>query len=200
MEWKAQQMIQMLGSSCNIKGEKAGLGEHLKPLQVIYWLAHRLCRQIQRVTSANPTATQDETAFALLDRWGLPVVPWTCHALEASLCHGPDHGIAMKLGVINVGEADFDPLVHFDFRQCTVEFETITTNLGMWNWLPEDWGSARSMLLDIPINHAFWKLNPSMGYKFWVDTGTISNVTPEPPVANFDMPFLPSSLCVSNGA
>ncbi|KAH7185176.1 uncharacterized protein B0J16DRAFT_398908 [Fusarium flagelliforme] len=106
----------------------------------------------------------------------------------------------MKLGVINVGEADFNPLVHFDFSQCTVEFESITTNSGMWNWLPEDWDGARSMLLDIPINHALWKLNPAMGDKLWVGTGTISNVTPEPPIADFNVPFLPSSLWVSNGA
>ncbi|KAJ4253342.1 hypothetical protein NW762_010497 [Fusarium torreyae] len=118
---------------CNRPGEDAGHGENLEPLHLIYWMAERLCGQIAAIKSQLLNVSKEEVAFSILDRWGMPIVPWTKHTFKASLCHGPDHGIAMKLGVEAIAIKDFDPLIHINMARCTVDLDSITTNIGMWN-------------------------------------------------------------------
>ena len=83
----------------NKHAEKAGYGElGMNPLKFIYWWERRLCRKIRYVKSQRPTATREEIAYHMLDRWGLLVLPWYPDIVRASLCKLQDHGIAIRVG------------------------------------------------------------------------------------------------------
>ncbi|KAH7127454.1 hypothetical protein EDB81DRAFT_764631 [Dactylonectria macrodidyma] len=78
--------------------EAKKLGDEKDECGLIYWVAHHFSSQIQTIKKGMPTARREEIRFRILDRWGLPIAPWVQNVLCASLCKGPDHGIAMKFG------------------------------------------------------------------------------------------------------
>ncbi|KAK4044446.1 hypothetical protein C8A01DRAFT_31500 [Parachaetomium inaequale] len=100
-------------------------------LRMIYWMAHRVCATIQRVKHDRPAASQEEVAFHILDRWGLPIVPWTCNIFNASFCKDQDHGIAMLFGLSQPDGEEFDPVQHFDLARCTIRMDSQATNMLM---------------------------------------------------------------------
>jgi uncharacterized Zn-finger protein len=166
----AQTMLRRLRKQCNKHAEEAGFGEQeMDPLRLIYWWCHHLCKKIQRVKSERPSGTPEEIAFYLLDRWGLPVVPWTTNVLKASLCRKQDHGIAMRFGLCLPGNGeDFDPVEHWDDFLCTVTIDSQATNMAMRDFPVASWDSIRDALSRVPCSHPFWRMDADLGLRCWV--------------------------------
>jgi hypothetical protein len=83
--------LKRLRSHCNRNGEKEGLGEkEMTPLLVVYWIAHWICQKIKEIKDTKKARTVEEIAPLLLDRWGLPMVPWARHIWAASFCKKQD--------------------------------------------------------------------------------------------------------------
>jgi hypothetical protein len=128
----AHTRLHRLRTHCNKHAEEAGCGEPgMDALRVVYWMAHQMCNTIRRVKGERPAATQEEVAFNILDRWGLPVVPWDINMLSASFAKDQDHGIAMHFGLVQPDDEEFDPVKHFDLSRCTIRMDTRATNMAM---------------------------------------------------------------------
>ncbi|KAM0483113.1 hypothetical protein ACHAPX_002558 [Trichoderma viride] len=131
---------------------------------MVYWLAAYLSAQIVKYKGSNPTAGETEILWnSMLDRWGLPMVPWVRHVLRMSLCKGPDHGIAMLLGFLLTNGEKFDPLRHIDISLRTVELDSGFTNMSMLNYAVADWEWVRSTIQQVPFRHFFWKVDDKLG-------------------------------------
>ncbi|KAL7933459.1 hypothetical protein V8C35DRAFT_327767 [Trichoderma chlorosporum] len=105
----------------------------------------------------------EQALFDNLDRWGFPMVPWVRHAFKASLCKDPDHGIAMKLGLLDTNVEEFDTLRHIDLSKRTVEMDAWFTNNAMSNYAVEDWDSTLTLQSRGPLQHSFWKIHQKLG-------------------------------------
>lgn len=93
----ASERLTRMRTQCNKLAEEAGCGEKVvTDVYLTCWMAHWICQKIQTVKKQRPDASQDEIAFRLGDRWGLPVVPWMHHIWCASLCKLQDlsHSLA----------------------------------------------------------------------------------------------------------
>ncbi|KAH0496380.1 hypothetical protein TgHK011_003743 [Trichoderma gracile] len=107
-----------------------------------------------------------------------------------SLAKGPDHGIAMMLGLQVSGLEEFDPLKHIDVSQRTVEIDSWLTNSAMANFNTADWDPIRTLLSRVPLHHSFWRVGERLGNSIW--TGSqLPSLSPVPPSSAFAMPLLP---------
>ncbi|KAM0549398.1 hypothetical protein ACHAO7_006290, partial [Fusarium culmorum] len=160
-----QEMLRTMRTWCNKHAEKAGYGEaHVDEVRLIYWMGHWVCDQINTLKAQ--LSDREEIAFSLMvDRWGLPIVPWVSHILRVSLCKKQDHGIAMVFGIEDA--PDFDPIQHIDLSRTTVTIDTSLTNMAMRNYDDGSWDSLRSTLMQVPLHHPFWKVNLSLGNEVW---------------------------------
>ncbi|KAH6623225.1 hypothetical protein F5144DRAFT_615065 [Chaetomium tenue] len=149
-----------LARSCSLF---AGGEAKMDTLRLIVWWGHHLCRKIQRLKQEQPQASLEKIAFNILDRWGLPVIPWSGNPLSASLCKLQDHGIAMKFGLVWPDNEDFDPINHFDWTQCTVTIDVKTTSLAMLNYEPKTWDGIRQLVSAVPLSHPLWEIDPTLG-------------------------------------
>lgn len=190
-------MLRRMRIGCNKHAEAAGYGEEqMDPLRLIYWWAHHLCMNVQAVKIQRPTASLEEvTFFCTLDRWGLPVVPWTRNPLKASLCKKQDHGIAMRFGLAWPEGEDFDPLEHFDFTQCTVTIDAYATNTAMRNYPVSSWDGIRDEISAVPLRHPFWRADSDLGLRPW--RGPELPFAPQAPTPAFDIPLVPISHWVN---
>ncbi|KAM0282169.1 hypothetical protein ACHAPQ_011144 [Fusarium lateritium] len=177
-----RQMLHTMRTACNRYAEKAGHGEaHVEEVRLIYWIGAWVCDQINSLKAQ--MSNKEEIAFSLmLDRWGLPIVPWVSHILRVSLCKKQDHGIAMVFGIADV--PDFDPVQHIDLDLATVTLDTGYTNMAMSNYDTGSWDSLRSILAQIPLHHPFWKVNLSLGDEVWAG-GWDRSVEPQAPTPEF---------------
>ncbi|KAJ6441612.1 tim barrel metal-dependent protein [Purpureocillium lavendulum] len=151
----AKYMIEKKTKRCNLPAENAGLGEKETTYMVICWLCAFFSKKIamlrDTILATRPDADcQDpairlEIAISNLDRWGLPVVPFMHHALAASLCKEPDHGIAMFYGFTSQSAESFNPLADIDLDQCTVTIDAAITNATMLDYPPSSWDSIRNL-------------------------------------------------------
>jgi hypothetical protein len=159
---------------------------------MIYWWAHELCRKIKTVQAKlSSDASPKEVAYNLVDRWGLPTMPWVGNLLKASLCKGPDHGIAMLFGITCSEEQEFDPVEHFDFTKCTVTVDAQCTNMGMKNYPVESWEGIREALEVVPLSHPFWRVDHDLGLWPWVGQLDRERQTvPRPPTID-ELPLVP---------
>lgn len=121
---------------------------------------------IERHQRSLPGANMRDVAMSIVDRWGLPMVPWIGNPLRAALCKLQDHGIAMLFGVETSGEP-FDPLRHIDLDRATITVDSLTTNRAMKNYMPLYWDSLRSAFTHVPLRHPFWRIDESMGAEIW---------------------------------
>lgn len=162
METLATVLLQVMREHCNKHAEKLSLGEAVEWQTLTYWMAAHTSQKVQRLKSTMPADVSPEhIRLSLLDRWGLPMVPWTGSPLTVSLCKGPDHGIAMKFGIV---ECDtFDPLKHIDLQKCTVTLDTQATNIAMSNWEPHTWPSIRTHLSHVTLRHPLWRIDDAAG-------------------------------------
>lgn len=134
----AKGRLDRMRACCNADAENAALGEpRMDAIKVVYWMAHHWCDKIKSVQATLPDASREDIRFRLLDRWGLPVVPWINNLFCASLCKKQDHGIAMKFGFAFNNDDAFDPVDHLDLGQCTITVDAVGTNMGMWNYSRE---------------------------------------------------------------
>ena len=207
-------MLTRMRKNCNRHAEAAGLGEpHVDETRFIYWMVAHFSQVVKSLKADLPAASRDEVRFRILDRWGLPIVPWIRTMLTASLCKGPDHGIAMRLGITEPeGPERFDPVKHIDLDKCTVTIDTVSTNMAMWNYNAESWPMIRDVLASVPLRHPLWRIHDAAGEDIWTlssarsssrpaapidPVGTVAPVspgalvTPIAPVPDFDMPLLP---------
>lgn len=195
-------MLRTMRTFCNKPAEKAGLGEPgVDATVVICWIAAFFSDKIRATKALRPQASQEEIAFHLLDRWGLPLVPWRNHALKASLCKGPDHGIAMMFGVLTIPDGTtFDPVQHIDLAKSTVTLDAVVTNFAMYNYSVDSWPGIRAALCSIPLHHPFWRLDSDLGNEVWAG-GWDRTITPLAPTSTLaiDMPLLSVDLWFSNG-
>ncbi|KAI5458787.1 hypothetical protein BGZ63DRAFT_407169 [Mariannaea sp. PMI_226] len=188
----AARMLNTMRKKCNKHAEAAGLGDKgMNEIRLVYWMVAHFSSQIQTIKKDMPTATREEIRFQILDRWGLPIVPWVQNVLCASLCKGPDHGIAMQFGITEpVGLESFDPVRHIDLSKCTITIDTIATNMGMWNHHRDSWPQIREILRAVPLRHPLWRIDDCAGNNIW---GAMADPTINPtvPVAEFDVPLVP---------
>ncbi|KAM0496633.1 hypothetical protein ACHAP8_007210 [Fusarium lateritium] len=180
---------------CNRHAELNGQGEPDVDVTIyIYWTCHHICQKIQQVKVQRPGAKEDEIAFHILDRWGLPGVPWDRHPFRASLCKKQTHGIAMRFGIVKF--EDFDPVQDIDLSQSTITVDARVTNLAMLDWEPSAWGDILEALRLVPLSHPLWRPDPNLGLTSWIapdDTSSELAILPEP---EFDFPLLPVELWV----
>lgn len=189
----AASRLTRMSSQCNRNFQDLHGEKDLKTVRLLYWMAHHVCRELQRIQHRFAHADQEEIRFyLLLDPWGLPIVPYRNHIFAFSLCRRDDHGIAMKTGItIPEGEA-FNPVDHFDYSQCTITINTQLTNMAMKNHAPEWWDCFRIILTYIPIHHWLWQPADTLGERIWL-TNQYPNITPQPPVPSFSPPLIPIS-------
>ncbi|WKT48784.1 Zinc finger C2H2-type [Fusarium oxysporum f. sp. vasinfectum] len=187
----AEEMLFNMRRSCNRHAEQAGHGEkHMNDIRLVYWMAMDLCRQIKGIKISRPTATREEIAFSILDRWGLPRVPWKLHMFKASLCKKQDHGIAMVFGVTDVPDDKlFDPLQHIDLDLATVTIDSVFTNMAMKDFPTATWPTLRLTATHVPLHHPFWAVSPSLGNALWVGDWD-SSIVPEAPRPEFEIDLL----------
>lgn len=100
--WWAKLKLIRMRNDCNRHGEAAGHGDSdMDADKFIHWCAHHFSRLIKGLKESG--IPNYAIPFHMLDRWGLPLVPWTYHPCVASLCRRDDHGIAMKFGLRGLG-------------------------------------------------------------------------------------------------
>ncbi|KLO84686.1 Uncharacterized protein LW93_4965 [Fusarium fujikuroi] len=177
----AKNMLCNMREACNKHAEKAGYGEkHVDAVKLIYWMGTFLCDQITALKVQMPESSQEEIALAILDRWGLPRVPWKFHIMRSSLCKKQDHGIAMIFGIEN--RPDFDPVRHIDFSSATVTLDSGFTNMAMRNFDTLSWNSIRTAAMHVPLHHPFWQVAPTLGDEVWQGdwNRSIQPVAPRP--------------------
>ncbi|KAK6711749.1 hypothetical protein SNK05_006181 [Fusarium graminearum] len=181
--------------NCNKHAERAGLGEpEVDPIIYIYWECHHICDTIRKVKIERPQANNDEIAFHILDRWGLPMVPWLCHTFRASLCKKQCHGIAMKFGIVKFD--NFHPVHDIDLGQSTVTIDSKFTNMAMGAFEPQSWDSIRDLASSVPLNSPLWRPDSDLGVEDWILPEGKRTATTMP-TADFDIPLLPIELWVS---
>ena len=193
--------LERMRRECNRHAEEAGLGERkMDPEKFVFWQAHHFCKVARDVKRAMPDASPENVRFLIFcDRWGLPIVPWIGHTLCASLCKGPDHGIAMTFGLVEPsGLESFDPVRHFDLELCTVTIDSVTTNEAMWNYASHSWSRIRGILASVPCSHPLWRFDASAGNIIWRAPSS-TTVAPEMPVSSFSVPALTSLEPWSSG-
>lgn len=197
LSWLARRMLARMQGHCNKHAENEGLGDKgLDDKKLICWLVAFFCRKVQsiRVSMSKTTTTREEILFLISDRWCLPIVPWVGHPLSASLCKGPDHGIAMKLGIKEhpSGLFDvFDPVQHIDLNECTVTIDTISTNMAMWNYEKQSWAGIRDILAAVPLCHPLWRIDERAGSTIWrTSKSQKQQFKPIMPTTPFDMPLM----------
>lgn len=197
----AARMLRRMRDECNKHAEAKGLGDKcMNETRFVYWMAAHFSSQVQTLKKNMPTATREEIRFCILDRWSLPIVPWIGNVLSASLCKGPDHGIAMKFGISEPdGLVPFDPVEHIDLSQCTITIDTFATNMAMWNYKPESWPGIRSVLSDVPLRHPLWSIEKSAGEEVWGAASDLA-IAPIAPVPEFDVPLIPIDAWFSGAA
>ncbi|KAL5602436.1 hypothetical protein FOBRF1_009969 [Fusarium oxysporum] len=184
------EMLTNMRSSCNKHAEKAGYAEkHAQTVNVIYWIGAFLCDKIRTLKAKMPHATKEEIAFSILDRWGLPIVPWTPHMFRVSLCKKDDHGIAMLFGFSDVSDDEFDPVQHIDLSRATVTLDSQLTNMAMRNFNISDWAGLRETLKCLPLHHPFWRISQSIGNHIWFGRH-YQLAFPVPPVPEFETHLL----------
>ncbi|KAK4083722.1 uncharacterized protein Triagg1_1384 [Trichoderma aggressivum f. europaeum] len=184
-----QCMLYTLKNECNKYAEEAGLGEDMDQFKVIYWIAGHYCKQIQRLKLQYPEWTMEDIGFrAFLDRWGLPLVPWTSHPLKSSLCKKQDHGICMLFGLRE--QEEFNPVTLFDWDSCTITIDTVFTNFAMFNYSSTIWNDIRANISSIPLHHCFWRVDQDLGNVMWSGLSYSAN-KPMPPTPEFDVELLP---------
>ncbi|PTB46574.1 hypothetical protein M441DRAFT_42353 [Trichoderma asperellum CBS 433.97] len=136
-----RRLTRALKDQCNRHAEAAGYGEtDLNETTMVYWMAAYFSKKIADFKEANPAAGESEILWcSMLDRWGLPMVPWVRHVLRMSLCKGPDHGIAVLLGFLPTNGEAINPPRHIDLSLRVVELDTGFTNFAMKNYAVADW-------------------------------------------------------------
>ncbi|KAM5349633.1 hypothetical protein ACJ41O_006138 [Fusarium nematophilum] len=160
-------MVCTLKTGCNKHAEAAGHGEKgLNATTMAFFLAHFFCDKVKALKVSRPDATKEEILFHILDRWGLPIVPWKVHPFKASVCKKDDHGIAMKVGLTSES-GDIDPINGIDLTKSTVAVDTWFTNKSMHRWATADWESIRSAITAVPLHHSFWRVDPALGSTIW---------------------------------
>ncbi|EXM21130.1 hypothetical protein V3481_003206 [Fusarium oxysporum f. sp. vasinfectum] len=190
MHQVVSEMLIRMRSCCNKHAQKAGHAEkHAQTVKVIYWIGAFLCDKIRTLKANMRHATQEEIAFSILDRWGLPIVPWTPHMFRVSLCKKDDHGIAMLFGFADVSDEEFDPVQHIDLSRATVTLDSQLTNMAMRNFSTSDWAGLRETLKCLPLHHPFWRINQSMGNHIWFGR-QYQLAFPVPPVPEFETHLL----------
>ncbi|EWZ42618.1 hypothetical protein FOZG_07486 [Fusarium oxysporum Fo47] len=180
-------MLKKMRKECNKHAEKAGHGEaHVDAVRLIYWMGTWVCDQISRLKAEE--SDKEEIAFSLmLDRWGLPIVPWVSHILRVSLCKKQDHGIAMVFGIEDA--PGFDPVQHIDLTRATVTLDTGFTNMAMRNFDAGSWDNLRAILMQVPLHHPFWKVDLSLGDSVWAGEWDRS-IQPQAPTPEFQANLL----------
>lgn len=189
---KAKRMVKTLRKYCNLNAEKAGLGEKgLNDVTLIYFMGAYYCQQLAELRRKHSNMSEEWTLWHLyLDRIGAPVVPWLCTAFKVSLCKGPDHGIAMRCGILEPEDGEqFDPVRHIDLNRCTVELDTVLTNRAMLNYSMADFARVRAILLQVPLWHPLWRVSLGLGNELavgdWDET-----IVPVPPTGQIDIPLV----------
>lgn len=184
----AKNSLKNMRDYCNRYAEQAGFGEkHVDAAKLIYWMGTFLCDQITTLKVEMPDASQEEIALMMLDRWGLPRVPWRSHIMGSSLCKKQDHGIAMVFGIADV--PDFDPVRDIDLSSATVTLDSGFTNMAMKNFDTSSWDSIRTAAMHIPLHHPFWQVSSTLGNSTWSSDWeqSIQAVAPAP---EFETPLL----------
>ncbi|KAF4994612.1 hypothetical protein FGRMN_5681 [Fusarium graminum] len=173
---------------CNRHAEKAGYGEkHVDGTKFIYWMGAYLCNMVKNLKAEKPMASRCEIAFSMLDRWGLPIVPWGSHILRWSLCKKQDHGIAMVFGIADV--PDFDPVRDIDLSCASVTLDSGFTNMAMKDFNVNCWDGIRTAAMHIPLHHPFWRVNLSLGNEMWSGEWDRS-ISPVAPLPEFETHLL----------
>lgn len=187
----AGRMLHTMRIACNRHAEAAGLGDkYMNETRFVYWMVAHFSRQVQGLKSSHPDVSREEIQLRILDRWGLPIVPWIRNMLSASLCKGPDHGIAMKFGItVPPAFERFDPVRHINLDECTITIDTVATNMAMWNYQREGWASIRAALSTVPLRHSLWRIDEPAGQEIWGMATSLSNDAVAP-VPDFDMPLV----------
>lgn len=194
-DWKtiihiASRILSRMRRECNKHAEKAGYGERqATPVKVVYWIGAFLCDKIRTLKASMPHATQEEIAFSIVDRWGLPIVPWLTHMFRVSLCKKDDHGIAMLFGFADVSDDEFDPVKHIDLSRATVTLDSQLTNMAMKDFNVSDWAGLRETLKSVPLHHPFWRVSQTMGNHIWFGR-QYQLASPVPPVPEFETHLL----------
>ncbi|KAF4415889.1 hypothetical protein FACUT_13022 [Fusarium acutatum] len=186
----ASELLTNMRRYCNRHAQKAGYGEkNADKIKVLYWIGAFLCDKIKTLKANMPDATQEEIAFSILDRWGLPIVPWISHTFRLSLCKKDDHGIAMLFGFADMSDDDFDPVQHIDLSRATVTLDSGLTNQAMRDFNTSDWFGIRETLKCLPLNHPFWRVSQYMGNHIWFGR-QYQLALPIPPIPEFETHLL----------
>ncbi|KAH6847559.1 hypothetical protein B0I37DRAFT_391421 [Chaetomium sp. MPI-CAGE-AT-0009] len=194
---KANYMLYNMRAMCNRHAESSGEGEpKMDALRLIVWWCHHLCRKIQLVKQEQPKDSPEKVAFGILDRWGLPVVPWPGNPLS---CKHQGHDVTMKFGLVWPDDEDFDPIKHFNLACCTVTIDAKATNLAMLNYETYSWDGIHEMLSAVPLSHPLWDIDPALSLRSWISNWHAAMPSPQPPRAPFKIPLLPIDRPLAGG-
>ncbi|KAJ6787938.1 hypothetical protein PWT90_03755 [Aphanocladium album] len=195
IETVAHGMLKTMLTHCNKYAEEKGLGEKdMTPEILVFWMVAHFCRVITRIRNCHPEWTRHDLLWFHTDRHHRPIVPWMYHPLRASLCKGPDHGIAMKFGITEgIPLARFDPIAHIDLNRSTITIDTTTTNALMYRYQPSAWPGILQHVALLPLHHPLWRIDEEAGRSVWGGTADRhSDVAPVMPSPGFTIgPLLP---------
>ncbi|CAG9982751.1 unnamed protein product [Clonostachys byssicola] len=187
------QRLDRMRNRCNKAAEKLGLGEpHVDWERFLYRIAKGYVQLVLDVKAKRPDAGMEEVAFFMLDRMGLPTVPFMKHMMGVSICQRVDHGLAMMTGITDTDE-DFDPRIHINLEDSNITVDSFWTNYFMLDFPMHMVPMLREIHRRVPLHHTYWRVDPSMGNTIWggVQDDTIE---PIPPVPAFDMHLQPIDL------
>ncbi|KAI1772265.1 hypothetical protein F4818DRAFT_454125 [Hypoxylon cercidicola] len=181
--------LRTLDEKCDRDAKAAGVQEQGRDTErMIYMMCHVLCRKIAELLAEYPRADREEIRLRILDRWGLPYVPWICHPLRLSLAKRQDHGIAMETGYRD-GLA-FDPVGSFDDACRTIAMDSAGTNHGMKNHHPSSWDNIRTVFCSVPLQHPLWSVDDALGMEIWGSATRPGQFSPQPPQPEFQFNIL----------
>ncbi|KAF5260501.1 hypothetical protein FOXYS1_8834 [Fusarium oxysporum] len=184
----AKDLLKVMRLNCNRHAEQAGYGEkHVNAAKLIYWMGSFLFEKIKTLKVKRPDASREEIALMMLDRWGLPLVPWRSSIFRVSLCKKQDHGIAMVFGIADT--PDFDPIRDIDLSLATVTLDSGFTNLAMWNFDASSWDSIQRIMKFIPLHHPLWQVTSTLGNDIWLGEWDQS-IQPVAPTPEFETHLL----------
>ncbi|KAI1366965.1 hypothetical protein F5Y08DRAFT_350551 [Xylaria arbuscula] len=114
---------------CDRKAREYRVNEpHLSADRLMYHVAHLLCALAQKLKRKGYRG--EELKFRVgLDRAGLPILPFLCSPVKATLAKYPQHGIAMETGYQGAEpDANFDPVESWQMSNSTMEYTTKAMN------------------------------------------------------------------------
>ncbi|KAJ3573398.1 hypothetical protein NPX13_g4718 [Xylaria arbuscula] len=153
---------------CDRKAREYRVNEpHLSADRLMYHVAHLLCALAQKLKRKGYRG--EELKFRVgLDRAGLPILPFLCSSVKATLAKYPQHGIAMETGYQGAEpDANFDPVESWQMSNSTMEYTTTAMNNAQGVYDADVIPDIVALLECIPFKGPLAAVDVTMGQSIW---------------------------------